>query len=177
LSASDHRLEVTALRPAWVWGPGDHTNLPWLCREGLNGGVRLHGSGENLFAVTYIDNLVSAMMRAATAKNAPGNAYYVADGDVLTARELFAQLSEACGLPAPRKGVFAIDYFTAWLRERMSDERGLSSEVVRRGRGTLFDVQAAVRDLDFAPQVTVEQGMRALQRWIAAQGGPSALAH
>jgi nucleoside-diphosphate-sugar epimerase len=175
LSASDQRLEVTALRPAWLWGPGDHTQLPWLCAEGLNGGVRLHGNGENLFAFTYIDNLVTGMIKAASAKHAPGRAYYVADGDVLTAREFFAQLSLACGLPAPRKGIFALDYASAWWRARMTDQHAVVSDVVKRGRGTLFDVQAAVRDLDFAPKVTVETGMRALQQWITGEGGAAVL--
>ena len=31
LQASDATLCVTALRPAWLWGPGDHTNAPALC--------------------------------------------------------------------------------------------------------------------------------------------------
>lgn len=176
LSGSDARLEVTALRPAWLWGPGDRNHLPQLCAEGLSGGIRLHGNGENLFAFTYIDNLVAAMITAAHAKNAPGRAYYVADGDVLTAQEYFVQLSHACGLPAPRKGVFAMDYLSAWLRARGGDPNATLSEVVRRARGSLFDVQAAVRDLDFAPKVTVETGMRALQQWVAAEGGAAALA-
>jgi len=176
LSASRQKLEVTALRPAWLWGPGDHTTLPSLCLEAANGGVRLHGSGANLFAVLYIDNLVAALISAATAKNAPGNAYYVADTDVLTAREFFDQLSQACGLSSPRRGGFELDLALAWWRERFGDNVGLVSNVVRRGRGTLFDVQAAARDLDFAPRVSVEAGMGALREWVQAQGGPTAVA-
>lgn len=176
LSASGGRLEVTALRPAWLWGPGDHTTLPLLCAEADHGGVRLHGNGENLLAVLYIDNLVNALITAATAKNAPGNAYYLADNDVLTAREFLDPLCRACGLPTPRRSVFTIDLAVAWLRERLSDSTGLVSSVVRRGRGTLFDAQAAVRDLDFAPVVSVEEGMRALGQWVQAQGGPLAVA-
>jgi nucleoside-diphosphate-sugar epimerase len=150
--------------------------LPSLCAEAANGGVRLHGNGENLLAVLYIDNLVAALISAATAKNAPGNAYYVADNDVLTAREFLDQLCRACGLSGPRRGVFTIDLAVAWLRERVIVNTGLVSAVVHRGRGTLFDVQAAVRDLDFAPKVAVDEGMRALGQWVKAQGGPSAVA-
>lgn len=176
LAASDQRLEVTALRPAWLWGPGDHTTLPWLCREAVNGGVRLHGSGDNLLASLHIDNLVPALITAATAKNAPGRAYYVADGEVLTAREFLSQLCRACGLSDPRRGIFVLDVVHAWLREQITAEPGLVSTVVQRARGTLFDVQAAVRDLDFTPSITTEVGMQALAAWVTAQGGPTAIA-
>lgn len=175
LSKSDKRLEVTALRPAWLWGPGDHTTLPALCAEAASGGIRLHGSGENLFAALHIDNLVPALINAATATKAPGNAYYVADSEVLTAREFFEQLSRACGLTPPRRGVFAIDLAWAWLRERIGDDPALVSDVVRRGRASLFDVQAASRDLNFEPKVSVDEGMRSLAAWVQRAGGPAAV--
>lgn len=176
LSASRQKLEVTALRPAWLWGQGDHTTLPLLCAEASNGGVRLHGDGDNLFATLHIDNLTAALITAATAKNAPGNAYYLADSDVLTAREFFDQLCRACGMSPPRRGVFAIDLAVAWLTERFTDNTSLVADVVRRGRGTLFDTQAAVRDLSFAPSIAVEAGMRALSEWVNQQGGAAAIA-
>lgn len=176
LSHSGQRIEVTALRPAWLWGAGDHTTLPGLCAEAASGGIRLHSGGDNLFAVLHIDNLVPALIAAATAIKAPGNAYYVADSDVLTASEFFSQLSHACGFPAPRRGVFAIDLASAWLRARLGGDPAAVTDVVRRGRGTLFDVQAAVRDLNFAPSVSIEAGMRSLVEWLQASGGPVAVA-
>jgi len=65
LSGSDHEIEVTAVRPAFLWGPGDTTNLPWICRWGMRGGLRLPGGGDNLFATTYVDHLVDAVLSAA----------------------------------------------------------------------------------------------------------------
>lgn len=173
LSASVGAFEVTALRPAWIWGAGDHTNLPLLCAQSQRGGVRLHGNGDNLFAVIHIDNLVHALISAATAKNAPGNAYYVADADALTAREFFTQLCQASGMSGPRAGVYAIDLAQAWLSERLAGNRGAVANVVRRGRGSLFDIQGAYRDLDFAPQVTTEAGMKTLAAWMQSVGGVS----
>jgi len=177
LIASGSRLEVTALRPAWLWGAGDHTNLPLLCDEASRGGVRLHGNGENLFAALHIDNFVPALIAAATAQNAAGHAYYLADQEPLTADEFFSQLCRACGLSAPRRGMFLVNWLSAWMRERTTSDVALVSEVVRRGRGSLFDVQAAVRDLNFAPSVSVEDGMSGLADWVKAQGGPAAVAN
>ncbi len=46
MSASSADVEVVAIRPAWIWGPGDTTELPELIREAeQNGGVKLVGSG------------------------------------------------------------------------------------------------------------------------------------
>ena len=40
LHASDARMSVVAIRPAYLWGPGERTNLPELCRQARSGAVR-----------------------------------------------------------------------------------------------------------------------------------------
>ncbi len=169
-------LQVTALRPAWVWGPGERHDLPALCEEGLHGRVSLCGSGENLVSAVYIDNLVDAIVAAGSAEKAPGHAYHVVDGENWTARELYTQLCAALGLPAPTRGIYALSYARAWLRER-TDSRGLwPSDVVRRGRGCLLDAMAAAQDLDYTPKVTTAEGMQRLADWAKSVGGPAAIA-
>jgi len=176
LHASDARLCVTALRPAFLWGPGDLTNLPGLCQEGLRGGVRLHGSGDNLFATTYVDNLVGALVAAATASGVGGAAFHVADSDMLTASELFTRLSSAVGLPPPRSEPYALAYARAWLRHASKREGAWPEDVARRGRGSLLDCMRAIKILDYAPSASVEQGMQALAAWAKDAGGPQAIA-
>ncbi|MFI5308996.1 MAG: NAD-dependent epimerase/dehydratase family protein [Polyangiales bacterium] len=176
LHASDAALCVTALRPAFLWGPGDRTNLPGLCAEGLRGGVRLHGGGDNLFATTYVDNLVEAMIAAATAPGVGGSAFHVADADMLTAREFFEQLSAAVGLPAPRAEPYSLAYARAWLRRAQHRDGAWPEDVARRGRACLLDCLRAIRTLGYAPVASVEQGMQALAAWAKRAGGPQALA-
>jgi nucleoside-diphosphate-sugar epimerase len=176
LHASNAALSVIAIRPAWLWGPGDHTNSPALCREAQAGGVRLFGSGDNLFSTTYIDNLVDALIAAALAKNADGQAFHVADAEVLTAGEFFGKLCAALGVAPPRRGIYALAYTAAVLRQRTGMRGAWAEDVVRRGRGILLDGLRAHQLLEYQPRTHVDAGMQALAVWAKQQGGPDALA-
>lgn len=175
LAAAGPELDVVALRPAWVWGPGDTSRLPLLCREALaHGGIAVVG-GEPFVAAIYIENLVDAVLGALTAEDVTARAFYLADPEVLHARELFRLLSEAVGLPPPRTGP---PLWLAWPIVSLGGSVGglCADEVLQRGRSTLFDVNAAIGKLGLESKVGVEAGMRALAAWAKEQGGPSALA-
>ncbi len=176
LAASRPSTEVTAIRSAWTWGPGDHTMLPQLCLEAEAGGVRLFGSGDNLVATLYIDNLLDALLAASTAPDAPCNAYFVTDGDHLDAGEFIGMLCRSVGLDPPRKGFFPLAYGAAWIRERLGRPGPWTADVARRARSSLFDVGRAAKDLDYQPGVSVREGMRRLAAWAERVGGPAAIA-
>ncbi len=176
ITASGDELEVVALRPAWVWGPGDTSRLPGLCAEGLSGGMRMVGRGDNLVAITYIDNLIDAVVAATRAKGAVGGAYYIADNEFLSLREFFGPLSETLGLPVPRRGPgLTLAFAMARLRGPTSD--GLMCEdVVIRGRGVTFDISRGLNDLEWEPRVGLDDGMQALGVWAREVGGAKAIA-
>jgi len=176
LCASRKSTETTAIRAAWIWGPGDRTTLPSLCLEAEKSGLRLFGSGRNLISTLYIDNLIDVLVSASHAADVAGNAYYATDGEFLDASEFFGMLCESVGLAAPRKGSFYLSYGIAWIRERLTLEGPWTTDVVRRGRSTLFDIQCATKDLDYRPRVSVAEGMDRLRKWAEKAGGPKAIA-
>jgi nucleoside-diphosphate-sugar epimerase len=176
LCTSRKSTETTAIRAAWIWGPGDRTVLPSLCIEAEQAGVRLFGSGRNLISTLYIDNLVDALVSASHAADVAGKAYYATDGEFLDAAEFFGMLCESVGLATPRKGLFYLAYATAWIRERLKLEGPWTTDVVRRSRSTLFDIQCATKDLDYRPRVSVAEGMERLREWAEKVGGPKAIA-
>lgn len=164
LSQSDGMLAVTALRPGWLWGPGDKTRLSALVTEARAGGIDLCGDGRNLVATTYADHLGAAALLAAVSPSAPGQAYYVGDPEFLEIREFLGLLSQTLSLPAPRTG-------GPYLLRRWWAGMGRGAlpleEVVRRGRATYFDTQKAANELGFEPSVKIDDGMKALARWYA----------
>ncbi|MCB9594990.1 MAG: NAD(P)-dependent oxidoreductase [Sandaracinaceae bacterium] len=171
LSASSPELATLSLRGAWVWGPGDTSRLPQLCAEGLDGGIKLVGSGTTYLATTYIDHLVEATVTALTAPEAPGRAYHVVDPVFQHARDFFSALSEALGLPRPRDGSpFAL----AWPIARVRGQGAV--ELLQRGKSTLFDFSQACGKLSYDPQVELEAGLAAVAAWVEEQGGPKAVA-
>jgi nucleoside-diphosphate-sugar epimerase len=175
LAAAGPELEVVALRPAWVWGPGDTSRLPHLCREALQRGGLVAFETEGFLASLYIDNLVEAVARALEASDVSGRSFYLADPELLHPAEFLRLLSEAVGLPPPRRGM-PLWLARPWARI-MGAAGGLSvEELAQRSRSTLFDVNAAVGALAFEPRVRIEDGMRALGAWARAEGGPEGLA-
>jgi nucleoside-diphosphate-sugar epimerase len=177
IAAAQPSLEVCALRAAWVWGPGDTSRLPLLCREALDhGGLQLFGDGETYLATIYIENLVDVVLSALSSSDVGGRSFYLADPEYLHTRELFGMLSKAVGLPQPRRGA------PLWLalpvaRLRGQGPSGLTpDEMIARGRSSLFDVNIAIGKLGFEPKVTTEAGMRALEAWVGEQGGAEAVA-
>jgi len=178
LAMSTDDLAVAAIRPAWIWGPDDTTILPGLCREALEDrGLKLIGGGRTLVSTTYIDNLVDAVTAAMTAEKARGRAYYVTDSEFVEMRELLGELSKTLGLPAPRTGLpYDVAYALASVRERMNRPGPWRTDVIHRGRGTLFDSTRAMNELDYKARVGMTEGMKRLEAWAREVGGPVAIA-
>jgi len=173
LALSDARLSVSAIRPGWVWGPGDRAMLPALLREAKSGGVTMWGEGKNLVATSYVDLVVDAALAAAKSPSAGGQAYYVADAEFMELREWLAILARTLGLPRARTGTpFAL----AWALAAMRGDVTSRETMLRRSKGTLFDTQKAQVELGVEPRVSIEQGMKALAEWVRAQGGVDVVA-
>lgn len=166
LSQSDALVAVTALRPGWLWGPGDRGRLPRLVDEARkHGGIDLCGDGKNLVATTYVEHLAEAALMAAVVPNAAAQAFYIGDPEFLEMGEFLGMYSKALGLPAPR-------VTAGWLKRAMSKlgQGELSAEeIVRRARGTHFDTEKAAQVLGFTPQIPIDVGMARMKTWFEAQ--------
>lgn len=177
LAASDERLQVTALRPAMLWGKDDVDGLAALVRAIRAGTFTLYQGGRNIIATTHIDNFVRAALAAATADAAPGRAYYVTDGEFLEAREFFVRLARALGLPPPRlRASLPLALARARLRDLVHAGDGAArAAVVRLGRSALFDVSRASLDLGYEAKVDLDARFAELSAWVEAIGGADQL--
>ena len=168
IGLGDAKMSTVVLRAATVWGPDDRWLLPRLIREARAGGVQLVGRGENLVATCYVENLAEAVWLAAQKAGAAGSLYHVTDDEMTLARDFYAGLCQALGLPAPRTGAG----ITAASWKARLGVGGLSLiDVIHRGRSTSFDVSPARVDLGYAPRVSVDEGLAAMTKAVAALGG------
>jgi nucleoside-diphosphate-sugar epimerase len=175
LAASDDRLTVTALRPALIWGPGDDDGLAALAREARKG-FPLFGGGRNVVATTHIDNLLQALLSAASADDVAGRAYYITDGEFHEAREFFARLLAALGLPAPRASAhLGLARAGQRVRALWAGSDGSEARLVARATSALFDLSAATKDLGYEPRVAFDEALEQLGRWLRDEGGVEAL--
>ncbi len=172
LASSTSKMEVVALRPAWLWGPGDTSVLPGLCKEAVTmRGIALCGRGRNYLATTHIELLTDAVRASLGNTDVAGKSYYVTDLTQGSSEEFFNALSTTLGLPMPRKSYAFKELLWARYRQRYGKPGLLPSEVVKRSRSSLFDVQRAVKDLGITPIQTWDKGMQELKHWVAENGG------
>jgi nucleoside-diphosphate-sugar epimerase len=182
--AASPELRVVALRPHFIWGPGDRHLLPRLVARAKVGRLRQIGARDVLTDTIYIDNCVDAHLLAAdalrtagTACPASGNAYFVSDGSpiglwTMANRMLAAVDGGQVGRPLPAGLAYAIGATLEGIHALFGIEREplltrfAASEL---SHAQWFDISAARRDLRYAPRVSIEEGMTRMARAHAAR--------
>lgn len=180
LAADSPAFSTVSLRPHLVWGPGHDRLIATLVAKGRAGRLRRIGSFNKLIDATYIDDAANAHWLAAQklAPGAPcaGKAYFITQGDPRPNWDVVNLILAAAGLPpvtrslpyaAARAAAAVLE--TAWKLTRARSEPPLTLFVLQQlTTAHWFDISAARRDLGYAPGVTMEEGMRRLQAWFAA---------
>jgi len=91
------RLPVTVIRPAFVWGPRGLQYTVAPIRAMAEGRFALFNGGRAECPAVYIDNLVDALLLAATHPKAVGEAFLITDGEGRTWREFFEAYAALLG--------------------------------------------------------------------------------
>lgn len=93
------RLEVTAIRPARIVGPGDHENLTFfkLVKRGLI--LRL-GGRERLLSMVDVDDCVEQLMLQGERREAVGEAFFCASSETTTLENLMRLIARVLGVEA-----------------------------------------------------------------------------
>ena len=181
-------LRTVSLRPHLMWGPGDTNFIPRLLSRARAGSlVRLKAPHARIDCV-YIEDAARAHLLAADAlaerpDRVGGRAYFITSGQPVGTWDLVDRILAAAALPPIRRTVpvplalaaaSALEGVHAGLR--LDGEPRMTRWIVHEMATTRwFDIRAAERDLGYAPQVTLDEGMAQVAAWLKAGGGPSAL--
>ncbi|AMO55395.1 steroid delta-isomerase [Endozoicomonas montiporae] len=117
-----HNLYTCALRPSGIWGPGDQMMFKIIIEQLVNGSFKtIFGNGSARLNHSYIHNLVHGQILAAQQLsqhgNAPGQAYFINDGEPVNIMDLSSPLIQALGYQHPAKHVsyrLAKQTFQVW---------------------------------------------------------------
>ncbi|HET9985085.1 MAG TPA: GDP-mannose 4,6-dehydratase [Longimicrobiales bacterium] len=115
--------------------------------------LTLYGDGKQVRDILYVEDLVEALVRAnAAARQQPGRVYNVGGGsrNATSLLELIGLLETVLGQPVPVG-------FAGW---RPGDQRLYVTDITR-----------IMRELDWSPRVSKEEGVRRLAEWV--RGNPS----
>lgn len=176
LVESESKVPWSIVRPSGVYGPGDvdYFNLFQSAARGVN---VFFGNEHRWMSTVYVDDVIDGVLRAATNPNAVGNGYFLADGRPITWGDFQALVVQATRGKA----------LTLRLPELLVGIAAAGGELATRfdGRPRLFNRQkakmgaqeawtcsaaAAEKDLGFAPQVLVEDGVPTTAAWYREQG-------
>lgn len=155
------------LRPGYIWGPGDQTIIPFIV-EGLKSGrLMLVEDSDNLLSLTFIDNVVDAIMLAIKNKEATGRIFNITDGSKVTSKRFINDILSVLGIDVKLKAVpYPLIYSMAYLLERYySAARKSTPPPYTRFAArflkysSVFDISRAIYDLGYQPKISYKAGM------------------
>ncbi|MCP5195254.1 MAG: NAD-dependent epimerase/dehydratase family protein [Gammaproteobacteria bacterium] len=112
-------MHTVNLRPALVYGPGMGANL-WRLIEALRWGwLPPLPETENRRSLVHVDDVVQALLLAATHPEAAGRTYCVTDGRTYSGRELYVMIRQALHRSVPR---WAVPEKVLWSMADLADD-------------------------------------------------------
>ncbi len=171
------RIEVTVIRPAWIYGPRDRTTIARLVEMLRAGRAKILGAGDNRLNVVYAGNIAEAAITAAAMPQASGEAFNCSNDGEITQQQYFDLLAAALGAPPVRRRVpYRLAYFAGFVLECIGHLlRSRKPPFITRyavwlmGRRSFFSAEKARRVLNWQPTVTYEVGIPLTVRWYLGQ--------
>lgn len=169
------KLPISIFRPGGIYGPGD-TRFLKLFRPIKKGRFFMIGSGEVLYTLIHIDDLVDGIILCGTHENAVGNIYILTGEPALTLNEFVATIADVVGASPPKLRVPVMPiYWAGYLCELVCKPLGIEPPLYRRRvdffrKDRSFSVAKARRELGFKPKIDVRDGLAETARWYEEQG-------
>lgn len=174
-------LPAIAIRPRAIFGPGDTNLLPRMLRASVAvGGLNKHASiplineGKAFVDVTYIDNVVDALLLCQNAPdNLLGRTFNITNGEPIYVATFFKMLFNKLEYPFKIRHIpYNLAYWIAAAMELASLTIFLGREplitrftVELLAKNQTLDITAAREELGYQPRISVEQGLEIFARW------------
>jgi nucleoside-diphosphate-sugar epimerase len=172
--AFERGLPVISIRPRAIFGEGDNAILPRLISRLQSGRLRVIGDGQNITDLTYVENVVDALLLCAEAPEALlGRKYNITNGEPQPLWGLIRNVCEALGYEFPHRRIsYPVALGLAAALELVSSVLpGRPEPLLTRymvgvlAKSTTLDISGARHDLHYTPQVSVEEGFQRFVRW------------
>ncbi|BAZ37227.1 putative NAD(P)-dependent cholesterol dehydrogenase [Calothrix sp. NIES-4101] len=175
-------LPVISIRPRGIFGCGDTAILPRLIRANHKTGIPLINGGKSLIDMTYVDNVVDALILCQQAQNKLlGRTFNITNGEPMYLIDLLTLLSQKLETNFKFKQIsYPVALGIASLMETLSKHILFGREPIltRYTVGVLacsqtLDITAAKIELGYQPQVTIEEGLSIFSQWWKSQNETS----
>jgi nucleoside-diphosphate-sugar epimerase len=167
-------LAVVSIRPRALFGEGDTVIFPRLLSSLQSGKLPILGDGENIVDITYMENVVDALLLCAESPaNTLGKKYNISNGGPVKIWGLFNRICDELSLPRPTRKISyktanavatAIEFVYSLIP--YSPEPPLTRLTVSLlAHSTSLDISAARAELGYQPRVSVEEGVERFLKW------------
>jgi nucleoside-diphosphate-sugar epimerase len=167
-------LEVTVVRPSWIYGPRDRNGLPRLASALRGRWVKIQGRGDNPLNIVYAGDVADGAIRAANHPAARGQAYHLCSEGEITQRDFLNALSDALGIPrvdrhisptAAHLGGLLGDIIARLFRwDRAPYVSRYSVALIARPAN--YRIDKAREQLGWQPHTSPEVGIRRAVAWL-----------
>ena len=175
----DEHAPVTIVRPGWIYGPRDTASFGRIAGKVDKGQMLMLGAGRNHVPLIYVRDAAMGVLLAAEASGAEGRGYLVVNDEPVTQREFTRSIAAELGVPAPARH---IPYRLALTLGALGEAVGHLRRSERPPPVTRFGVQLlggenrfaigrARRELGFAPQVDLAEGVMRSVAWYRETAG------
>ena len=178
--AEDH-LPAVIIRPGTFFGPGDRLHFGRMADRLRAGKGVIVGRGDNALPFVYVTDVVQGLLLALDIEHAVGQAYNISNDRPLTQQQVLEAIAHDIGVSAPTTHVpYRALYAAGGTAERLASVTGAQRQpIVTRLGVKLFGtdnrhaIDKARRELGYAAQVTIREGIRLAAAWYRAQGEPN----
>jgi nucleoside-diphosphate-sugar epimerase len=169
-------LNVTILRPAAIYGPGDPERWVMLFKRARTGTFIMFGDGTATYHPLYIDNLVDAFMLAEREPAAAGQTYLIADEHYYALNDLVQAIGEVLNLKVKIVHMpFAPLWLAAVVCEGVCKPFRVDPPLFRRRvdwfrQVRAFDISKAKKELGYDSRVDLKTGLKCTAEWYKEHG-------
>lgn len=175
----DGGVRAVAIRPTFIWGPGDTLMLPTMAKMARRNQLFLIGGGRSRISPSHVVNVCDSMILAAEREGISGEAFLVTDDEDIAVGEFTQRMIEAVGLPKPTRSIpYRVAFAAAALMEKLHELPWIHKPpsmsrygVAIMGLNLTFSCEKAKQMLGYRPTVSIEEGMRGLADWVEESGG------
>ena len=173
-----NNIDLTVIRPAWVYGPREFHAGPFEFCNAISKGYRIMPMGrQNRFHVIFVRDLVEAMI-SAMEKNVPGiNVFNIGNSSVPLMRDYFNLFCEHMKVKRPVYVPFFLIYPFAIILEVLAKCLGSRRPfLLTRARvkmfycNNIYDVSKTQKVLGFVPTTSLEDGVKETVDWWIGNG-------
>ncbi|MCH8619715.1 NAD(P)-dependent oxidoreductase [Undibacterium sp. TS12] len=168
------------LRPRAIFGPWDNALLPRLLRLIQYGRVPLMRQGQALLDMTYVENVVQAVMLSLALSPAPAptaQVFNISNGEPLAVAALFDRLAQEFGMTIKtvQRPYWLADLMARGLETLAQARPGWEPPFTRYSLATIaysqtLDLRRARQVLGYQPAVSLADGIRRTAQWRKTEG-------